>query len=112
VATREEVEAALHGLVDLLGSVPPEVRRRLSADRTVSCHVTDLDLVWSGRLCDDGIVDVTETGSERAQVRLSVDSDDLVGLADGRLAVPVAWATGRLKVQAGPMDLLRLRALL
>jgi hypothetical protein len=31
---------------------------------------------------------------------------------EGELSPPIAWATGRLKVQASPLDLLKLRALL
>lgn len=112
MVTPEEVEAAVRRLVGLLASVDPEVRARLSADRTVSCRLPDLDLVWSGRLCNEGLMDVTDGDAARAQVRVSVDSDDLVALVDGRLAVPLAMATGRLRVQASPLDLLRLRALL
>jgi len=112
VASPQEVEAAVQRLVALLGAVDPAVRARLSADRSVSCRVMDLDLVWSGRLCGEGLVDVTDVVAGHAQVRLSIGSDDLVALAEGRLAAPVAWATGRLKVQASPMDLLKLRALI
>ncbi len=112
MASPQEVEAAVLRIAALLASVDPDVRARLSADRTVSCRVPDLDVVWSGRVCHDGLVDVTDEDSERAQVRLSVASDDLVALSEGRLGVPAAWATGRLKVQASPLDLLKLRALL
>ena len=112
MASPYEVDAAVARISSLLASVDPEVRGRLSADRTVSCRITDLDVVWSGRLCDEGLVDVSDEDTERAQVRVSTSSDDLVALSEGRLAVPVAWATGRLRVQASPLDLLKLRALL
>ena len=112
MASPQDVEAAVLRITALLAAVDPELRARLSADRTVSCRVPDLGVVWSGRLCDGGLVDLTAQGTERPQVRLSVRSDDLVALSEGRLSVPAAWATGRLTVQAGPMDLLRLRALL
>jgi hypothetical protein len=112
VATSAEVETAVRALAQRLADVDPELRRRYSADRTVSCRVPDLDVVWSARLCDEGLCGLTDAGDERAQVRLSVSSDDLLDLTAGRLAVPVAWASGRLRVQAGPLDLLRLRAVL
>ena len=112
MASPQEVEAAVLRIAALLAAVDPELRTRWTADRTVSCRVPDLGVVWSGRLCDDGIVDVSAQETERSQVRLSVRSDDLVALSEGRLSVPAAWATGRLTVQASPMDLLRLRALL
>ena len=112
MATPREVETAVRSLVERLAEVEPDVRRRYCVDRTVSCRVSDIDVVWSGRLCDDGLRDLTSAEADRAQVRLAVSSDDLVALSDGRLAVPSAWATGRLRVQANPMDLLRLRSLL
>ena len=112
MATVDEVEQAVRSLVQRLADLDPEVRLRYSVDRTVSCRVRDLDVVWSGRLCDDGLCDLTCTPDERAQVRLTVGSDDLLSLADGRLTAASAWATGRLRVQAGPLDLLRLRAAL
>ncbi len=45
-------------------------------------------------------------------MRLAAASDDLLALVDGELSPPMAWATGRLKVQASPLDLLKLRALI
>ena len=38
-------------------------------------------------------------------------SDDLVAMVDGRLKVPSAWASGRIKIGARKMDLLRLRSI-
>jgi predicted lipid carrier protein YhbT len=112
MATPQDVEDAVHTLVAKLAAVDPDVRRRYCNDRTVSCQVSDLGLVWSGRLGEQGLQDVTTDRADRAQVRLSVSSDDLVALAEGRLAPAAAWAVGRLRVQAGPMDLLLLRTLL
>ena len=119
MATAAEVERALRLLVDRLDGVDPEVRRRTLVDRTVSCTVEDLGVTWSGRLCQDGLRDLAgttrgqaETEVQRAQIRLAMTSDDLLALSDGRLPVPLAWASGRLRVQAAPLDLLKLRALL
>lgn len=111
MASAPEVERAVRGLVDRLRELDPEVRRRY-VDRTVSCSVSDLGVVWSGRLCEHGRCDLTSEDADRAQVRLAMTSDDLVAVVEGRLFAPAAWAAGRLHVQAGPMDLLRLRALL
>jgi SCP-2 sterol transfer family len=112
VASHAEVEAAVRGLADRLAGVDPDLRTRYVVDRTVSCRVTDLDVVYVGRLADEGLCDLHTEPAERAQVRLTVNSDDLLALADGRLALPTAWASGRLKVVASPLDLLKLRALL
>lgn len=112
MATSQEVAVAVHALVARVAEVDRAVRVRFIVERTVSCHVSDLGVLWSARLCQDGLCDVADTGDDRAQVRFAVGSDDLLALADGRLLVAVAWAAGRLKVQASPLDLLRLRALL
>jgi hypothetical protein len=48
----------------------------------------------------------------RADIRLTMTSDDLVALTDGRLSFGSAWQDGRVKLEAGLRDLLRLRKLL
>jgi hypothetical protein len=111
VASEAECEAALRSLVTGLAALDPDVRRRYVVDRTISCRVSDLDITWHAHLTDDGLVDITREGA-RAQVRLTVSSDDLLSLVEGRLAVPTAVATGRIRVQASPFDLLRLSAFL
>ncbi len=112
MATREEVDAALHGLVARLDAVDPEVRSRHTLSRTVSCAVRDLDVVYTAHLGDEGLSGVTTEQAGPAQVRLRVDSDDLLSLIEGRLALPAAWASGRLRVDASVFDLLKLRNLL
>jgi predicted lipid carrier protein YhbT len=81
-------------------------------DRTVSCAVTDLGVVFTGRVDGDGLTGIRTTDDAAAQVRLAASSDDIVALSEGRLGVPAAWATGRLKIEASVLDLLKLRALL
>jgi predicted lipid carrier protein YhbT len=115
VATLQECERALVSLRDRLAAVDPEIRSRYVVTRTLACKVPDLDVVFLATLNDEGIeqlrrVDGTDT--DGAQVRLATQSDDLLALVEGQLSPPVAWATGRLKVQASPLDLLKLRALL
>ena len=112
MATRPEVQASIDALVLQLAELDPELRRRYAVERTVSCRVYDLDVVYAGRLTEDGLCDLAVDPPDRAQVRLSVSSDDLLALCDGSLAVRTAFATGRLRIQAGPLDLLRLRTLL
>jgi predicted lipid carrier protein YhbT len=107
VASEAECEAALSSLVDALAALEPEVRKKYVVERTVSCRVSDLDVTWYAQLTYDGLVGMSRDGS-KAQVRLTVGSDDLLSLVDGKLAVPTAVATGRVRVQASPFDLLRL----
>lgn len=112
MASGAECETALRSLVAQLAAVDPEVRAKYVLDRTVSLRLVDLDVVWSGRLCDDGVVDLTTEENPRAQVRLSTSSDDLLALTEGRLSIGTAMAMGRLRIQASPMDLLRLSNLI
>ena len=83
--------------------------------RRLSCRVPDLDVTFVGQLRDGSLHDLytAEDGAAvEAQVRLTVPSDDLVALTDGRLSFATAWARGRLKIDASMMDLLKLRTLL
>lgn len=112
MASASECEAAVHSVVSRLADLDPDLRRKYVVDRTVSCRISDLGVTWSGRLCDDGIQNLSDTENSRAQVRLTVDSDDLLAIIEGTLPVPAAVAVGRLRVQANPLDLLRLRTLL
>ena len=115
MATADQCESALKWLATRLAEVDPELRARHVVQRTLACRVLDLDVVFLATLTSEGIQELRRVDgatAERAQVRLAAQSDDLIALVDGELAVPTAWATGRLRVQASPMDLLKLRALL
>jgi putative sterol carrier protein len=113
VATLEAVQDAVHGLLDRLAEVDPEVRRKYAVERTVACRVRDLDVVILAAFHEDGTVrDVATADRGDGQVKLSASSDDLIALIEGRMSVPTAWATGKLKIDASMMDLLKLRSLL
>ena len=116
MASLQECEAALQDLATRFAAVDPDLRRRHAVDRTVSCHVPDLAVVFDVRLTDGSVVDMAcrpeQDDVTQAQVRLAAASDDLVALVAGDLTPPVAWATGRLTVEASVLDLLRLRSLL
>jgi predicted lipid carrier protein YhbT len=96
----------------MLARVPEEVRSRYVLERTVSCRVPDLGVTWSARLSDEGLVGITTGDDAKAQVRVSVGSDDLLALVEGRQSVATALATGRVRVQASPLDMLRLTNLI
>jgi predicted lipid carrier protein YhbT len=113
VATLEAVEEAVHGLLERLAEVDPDIRRRYAVERTVACRVRDLDVVFLARFDDEGCIqDLTMAARGDAQVKLSASSDDLIALIEGRLSVPSAWATGKLRIDASMLDLLKLRSLL
>jgi hypothetical protein len=85
-------------------------------DRSLSCRIPDLGQVVLGRLSRGAVRDVSSVadgpGVPRADIRLTIASDDLVELTEGRLSFAPAWASGRIKLEAGLRDMLRLRSLL
>ncbi len=111
MATVEECEAALQRLVTLLHGADDSVRAHAD-DRTVSCLVPDLDVVFSATLSEGSITELTTEERPEAQIRLTVASDDLVDLVDGRLSFPQAFGHGRVRIDASLRDLFRLRSLL
>ncbi|GHH74877.1 hypothetical protein GCM10018793_16820 [Streptomyces sulfonofaciens] len=115
MATIQECRAALDKLAERLDSADGEVRRATAVERSVSCHITDLDTTFSGCLTD-GRIEVQQTAPgppvQRAQIRLAMTGDDLVALVAGELGFPGAWASGRVRLEAGILDLLRLKSLL
>jgi hypothetical protein len=113
MATVDECRAALETLAARLGG-DGTARARVGFDRSLSCHVTDLATVFRGQLRGGQLQDIT-TGApdgQRAQIRLTTGSDDLIDLVEGRLSFTSAWAKGRIRVEAGVGDLLKLRSLL
>ncbi|MFI8522784.1 SCP2 sterol-binding domain-containing protein [Streptomyces sp. NPDC085481] len=115
MATITECRDALDRLSDNLARADGEVRGAAALDRTLSCHITDLDTTFTGRLAD-GRIEVRDTlpgpPAEKAQIRLRMTGDDLVAMVGGELNFAKAWASGRVGLEAGFRDLLRLRSLL
>jgi predicted lipid carrier protein YhbT len=111
MASLKECRVALDDLVARLAEVDPELRRKHTVDRTLSCHIPDLGVTFFGTLSEDGLENVTEKrGDDEAQVRITVDSDDLLALCSGELPIANAWARGKLRIDASVKDLLRLRS--
>ncbi|MEV5932568.1 sterol-binding protein [Streptomyces sp. NPDC052079] len=115
MATIEECRAALDKLSDSMQSAEGDVRAAAAMDRSVSCHITDLEVTFAGRLTG-GRIEVHDTlpgpPREKAQIRLAMTGDDLVALVDGELHFAKAWGSGRVRLEAGLRDLFRLRKLL
>jgi predicted lipid carrier protein YhbT len=110
MASLKECRVALDDLVARLAEVDPELRRKHAVARTLSCHIPDLDVTFFGTLSEDGLDNVTEEPRDDAQVRITVDSDDLLALCRGDLPIANAWARGKLRIDASVKDLLRLRS--
>jgi hypothetical protein len=109
----DECAAALERLAAKLGELDGDRRAQNSLERTVSCAVPDLGVVFHGRLKDARLLDVVRhdgvSKPPDAQIRLTIPSDDLPALVDGRLGFLQAWTSGRIKVSASFGDLLRMR---
>ena len=112
MASTKECARALRGLSRRLADVDGELRRKHAVDRTISCRITDLDTDFSARVTDGELVDIEQQPLPDAQIKLTVSSDDLVALTAGELSVTSAWASGRLRIEASLLDMLRLRSLL
>ncbi|MFJ7198573.1 MULTISPECIES: SCP2 sterol-binding domain-containing protein [unclassified Streptomyces] len=115
MATMAECRSALDKLSDSLAGADGDVRSAAALDRSLSCHIKDLDITFTGRLAD-GRIQVLDTVEgpprEKAEIRLAMTGDDLVAMVDGDLNFAKAWASGRVRLEAGFRDLLRLRSLL
>lgn len=112
MATIDECTTALKRILGDLAANPAAA----GLDRSLSCRLTDLVQVVTGRLSSGSVRDLTVVpdGPEvpRADIRLTMTSDDLVALTEGKLSFAPAWASGRVKFEAGLRDMLRLRSLL
>jgi hypothetical protein len=108
----DQCMTALQGILGDLAANPAAE----GLDRSLSCRLTDLDEVVVGRLSSGAVRDLQVLphgpAIPKADIRLTMTSDDLVALTDGGLHFGPAWATGRVKLEAGLRDLLRLRKLL
>jgi hypothetical protein len=109
VATVAECEQALHALANRMA----ENSSGGGPNRSLTCALRDLDVTFAGKLESGQLLDIHQVDGtgERGQIGLTMTSDDLVELVDGRLKVASAWANGRIKIDAGPLDLIRLRSI-
>jgi hypothetical protein len=112
VATMDECMTALKGILGDIAANPAAA----GLDRSLSCRLTDLDQVVLGRLSGGSVRDVRPVADgpsvPKADIRLTMSSDDLIAMTDGQLHFGKAWASGRVKLEAGLRDILRLRKIL
>lgn len=112
MASVDDCWLALTSLAARLDGLGEEVGGRTTPDRTLSLRICDLDVTFAGRIRDGALTDLeVSADEERAQLRLQCTSDDLLALTEGSLNPAAAWAAGRLRIDASPLDLLRLRSL-
>jgi putative sterol carrier protein len=115
MASVEDCRAALQKLIDQFDEVDEETRNKHVVERTLSCHLSDIDVTFYGRIHHGGLDPFTETpfpDGRQPEIRLTIVSDDLIQLINGELDMARALLSGRVKIDASLGDLLRLRRLL
>jgi predicted lipid carrier protein YhbT len=114
MATAEECRKALESLTARISQMNPQDRATQLADRTLSCKVSDLGMIFLTRLGPAGADPVREAtaADAAAQIRFTASSDDVVAIAADPGIFARAWLTGRLKVEGNLLDLLQLRKLM
>ena len=111
MATVEECRQALLDIASRLGG-DPATADKLGLDRSVACHIRDLNAHFPGRIQNGTVIGLADGDDPQAQIKLSLAGDDLLALVRGDLHFASAWASGRVSVRAGVRDLLKLRKLL
>jgi hypothetical protein len=109
MASVDECRAALEQLADRMAANAASAK--LDFDRTLTCRLPDLDTAFHGRIADGRIVALEQGDDPAAKLKLTTSSDDLVALVGGKMNAASAWASGRLKIDAGVFDLMKLRKL-
>jgi len=113
VASKAEVEKQLGTLLARLDHNRDSVRAAIPARKVLRCSISDLDTSWYSVIEDGHVSPPSETPpDDRTDITLHLASDDLVDLIEGRLSFLSALISGKVKVDASIMDMLRLRALL
>lgn len=111
MATVEECERAFAQLAERLAGADAADRKKAAFERTLTCRLSDLAVIFGARLHDGRLVDIREVDKPDAQLRLSMTSADLLKLVAGELNLATAWASGRVKIDASVFDLLKLRTM-
>ncbi len=114
MATADECRTALENLTGRIAEMEAHDRARHLLDRTLSCRVPDLGLMFVTRLGPDGAepIRVADNGTPAAQIRFTAESDVVVAIAADPGSFMRAWLSGRLKVHGSLFDLLHLRRLM
>ncbi|HIW64220.1 MAG TPA: SCP2 sterol-binding domain-containing protein [Candidatus Stackebrandtia excrementipullorum] len=112
MATTEECLAALNRFAENIATNNEQVKKKVNFDRQLACDITDLNASFHGRFVEGALTDIAEGDDPEAHIRMTVGSDDLVALVDGNLDFGKAYASGRVKLKASLLDLLKLKNIL
>lgn len=112
MATIEDVEQTLADLIRRLQRIDPGYRSMLPSRRTIEASCDDLGIVFHAYWRNGRLSDIHEGPADRPDIRIVVDSDDLMAMANGELTFREAYVSQRVRLDASVTDLLRLRAAL
>lgn len=113
MASREAVDRTLRELVGRLDGAELNDAKLPSEARSIVVLVPDLDVVYRAEYTKGRIrkLRAVKADTGEADVRITVVSDELVALSEGRSSLPMALLFGRIRVDANARDLLLLRQL-
>ena len=113
MTSAEECRVALQKLAGRLTELSPAERDQYFGNRTISVTIPDLDVIFVSVL-GSGTDPVREAvpGEPPAAIKLTASSDEVVALAEQPMNIARAWMSRRVKIEASPKDLFRLRRLL
>jgi putative sterol carrier protein len=113
VASKDEVSTAIERLMARLDGNEANVRSAIPGRKVMGCLVLDLDTAYYSVIEDGHVSPPTQEQppGEPVAVLLKVNSDDLIELVEERMSFMSAFLSGKVRVDASFMDLLRLRTL-
>jgi hypothetical protein len=113
MATAEECQEALQKLTGRLSEMSPADREQYFGNRSISVTIPDLGVTFATILgAGDDLVRPVAPGEPAANIRLTANSDEVIALAQQPMNIARAWMSRRIKIEASPKDLIRLRRLL
>jgi predicted lipid carrier protein YhbT len=112
MASVEEVEQTLLDLIRRLERIDPGYRAMMPSRRTIQAECPDLGLTYHAFWTHGKLSDLQPGAVARSDIRIRVDSEDLMALAEEELDFGRAYTDGRVRIQASMADLLRLRAVM
>lgn len=112
MASEDDVLAILKDLIDRLHNLDSQYKGMLPSRRTIEAECTDLGLVYHAVWKSGELTHIEEGAASRPDIRIEIDSDDLMEMANGDLTFRRAYSQNRIRIDAPMRDLLRLRAVL
>lgn len=112
MASTDQVDDAVATLLTRLSDLDDASRSLMPSDRLIEARCPDLDYVRFARWWRGQLRLLDEEPDQRADIRISVRSDDLIAMVEGELPFARAYTSSRIRLDASMTDLLRLRALL